>query len=319
MGTNNNIAKLTFSGANPNLTVSGAVTVGNSGNANRRGSITFTSGSTLIAGSLRLGAVASQASVINMTNGGILQVGGTITAFSGTTWTPGTGTVVLTATNTLPATIFTTFNNLSITGGTTTTGCNLTIGGNLDVGTGSAFATAPNYTLGVTGTTSVTGTLTAGPEPAPKPSPEMKLSIPEAPGMKLVLQPSRGQKGCQLGERIGGEHVIASPCKLIPPGATRATCLAPVRLRRLLCGDTAPHSALAAELVAVRVRREVQIVQSANPVVLADRSVAGTHRLQSRNGAFQVFGRVAKVRADEAAIDIGSSGHYSVLYISAYK
>jgi len=77
-----------------------------------------------------------------MTAGGTLSVGGAITigADAGT-WTPGTGTVVMTANNTLPATIFTTFNNLTIDGGTTTLGVAIpTINGILTVKTGSTLA-----------------------------------------------------------------------------------------------------------------------------------------------------------------------------------
>jgi hypothetical protein len=139
IGSNNNIATLTFaaSGA-PSLEVSGAVTLGNAGNANRRGAIAFTRGSILTAGSLTLGVVANQASTITMTAGGTLSVAGSITTSgAGAVWTPGTGTVELTGTNTLPGTIFTVFNNLSITSGTTTFSAGTTINGTLSIsGTG---------------------------------------------------------------------------------------------------------------------------------------------------------------------------------------
>ena len=50
-------------------------------------------------------------------------------------WTPGAGTVELNANNTLPATIWTNFNNLTLSGATTTTlAANLAIGGKLDIG-----------------------------------------------------------------------------------------------------------------------------------------------------------------------------------------
>jgi hypothetical protein len=155
----NATAFLAFAAGSPTLTVSGAVTVGNSGNANMEGEITFTNGSTLIAGSLSLGAVGSQSSVITMTAGGTLRVNGSLTSFSGTTWTSGTGTLELTTTNTLPSSIFNTFNNLTISGGTTTAGAGFSVAGILNIASG---ATLNMGTLAMTGaslTTSGTGTL----------------------------------------------------------------------------------------------------------------------------------------------------------------
>jgi hypothetical protein len=50
-------------------------------------------------------------------------------------WTPGAGTVELNANNTLPTTVWTNFNNLTLSGATTTTlAANLAIGGKLDIG-----------------------------------------------------------------------------------------------------------------------------------------------------------------------------------------
>jgi hypothetical protein len=139
IGTGNGTATLTFAASgSPQLTVSGSVTVGNSGNANRVGVITFTSGSTLICGSLTHGTTGSQASSINMTSGGTLQVNGAITVnSSGATFTPGSGSVILTANNTLPNATFTSFNNLTVNSGTTTLGVNVSILGNLSVSGGA--------------------------------------------------------------------------------------------------------------------------------------------------------------------------------------
>jgi subtilisin family serine protease len=163
LGTTNGIATLTFaSSGSPKLIVSGAVTVGNSGNANRRGTITFTSGSTMITGSMLLGTTGAQTSTIVMTNGGTLQVGGAITtASTGATFTSGTGTVVLTANNTLPNTIFTSFNNLSITGGTTTLGVATNVTGNLTIGSGAILSTN-NWALTLRGNFTLGGTFSAG-------------------------------------------------------------------------------------------------------------------------------------------------------------
>ena len=139
IGTASGTATLTFAASgSPKLTVSGAVAVGNSGAATRIGAITFTSDSTLACGSLALGKLASQASSLTMTAGGTLSVGGAITTSgAGAIWTPGTGTVAMTVTNALPATIFTSFNNLTISGGTTTLGVNVSVAGDLTVAAGT--------------------------------------------------------------------------------------------------------------------------------------------------------------------------------------
>ena len=124
---NSNFGAITFGGAFQ-LAVSGNIQLGGYGNTARTGTITFASGSTVTAGSLTLGNSGSSgtaaAGILDMTAGGTLSVGGAITVntVTGNAWTPGTGTVILTANNTLPATIFTSFNNLTINGGTTTMG-----------------------------------------------------------------------------------------------------------------------------------------------------------------------------------------------------
>ena len=153
LGTGTGTATLTFaSSGSPVLTVSGLVTVGNSGNANQVGAITFTSGSTLIAGSLLHGTTGAQASTITMTAGGLLKVNGAITTSStGAVWTPGAGTVELTTSSTLPATRFTSFNNLQIDGGTTTLGValNSTAAGSITVKAGATLALS-TFTYGAT-------------------------------------------------------------------------------------------------------------------------------------------------------------------------
>ena len=134
-----NPGTLNFSGAF-SLTVSGAVTVGGFGNVARRGTVTFSVGSAIVAGSLTFGNAgipAGTPNLIDMTAGGTLTTGSlAVNAGPVNTWTPGAGTVELTATNTLPATIFTSFNNLTINGGTTTLGVGISIGGTLSVDAG---------------------------------------------------------------------------------------------------------------------------------------------------------------------------------------
>jgi hypothetical protein len=134
--TGNGTAILQFN-AGSKVTASGIVTLGQAANTNRRGTLT-------------------------MTNGGTLTCAGFAVANTGTnTFNSGTGTVELTATNTLPSTIFTIFNNLStITTGTTTLGVAISIKSNLNIGTGTtldlttytANRSAPGGTLTVAGT-----------------------------------------------------------------------------------------------------------------------------------------------------------------------
>jgi hypothetical protein len=161
INTANTTAILTFAGSgSPVLTVSGAVTVGDIGNSNREGTITFTKGSTLIAGSLSLGAIAAQTSLIDMTAGGLLKVNGALTVFTGSTFTAGAGTVELTATNTLPSSIFTSFNNLTISGGTTTLGAAVSVD-TLNIGTGATLTPGANL-ITLTGDFVNSGTMTSG-------------------------------------------------------------------------------------------------------------------------------------------------------------
>ena len=92
-----------------------------------------------------------------MTAGGTLK-----TAAFGTstgTWTPGTGTTELTAINTLPSSIFTSFNNLTISSGTTTAGVGFSVGGALSISSGAALDMATFAMTGAALTTSGTGTV----------------------------------------------------------------------------------------------------------------------------------------------------------------
>ncbi|MFC6877766.1 beta strand repeat-containing protein, partial [Flavobacterium myungsuense] len=139
MGTSNAVATLTFA-VSSQLTVSGAVTLGNSGDNNRRGAIVMAAGGKLICNSLALGNAGTN------------------------TFTSGTGTVELAATNTLPATIFTTFNNLIISTGKTTTGRALTIT-SLTVNSADEFELAHAVTanaLSLEGGCAVTGAIVSG-------------------------------------------------------------------------------------------------------------------------------------------------------------
>ncbi len=162
----------------PFLKVEGEVVVGGSGGANRIGLINFSKGSTLSASVINLGGIAATSApgIINMNNGGTLITGAFKVNNTSSTWLPGTGTVQMTSTNTLPGTIFTSFNNLQINAGTTTTGTAIPIiSGSLTVNAGAIFSL--NHPVGassapsslemecgaVTGSSlSGTGTLTLG-------------------------------------------------------------------------------------------------------------------------------------------------------------
>lgn len=116
----------------------------------------FNSGSHLtVSGTVTVGGDFSHPLNITMTSGGILTCAGFSIGNAGT-WTPGTGTVELSATNTLPTTFFTSFNNLKIIGGTTTNAVGLTINGTLIVADGATFS-AGAFALTVTGATTIGG------------------------------------------------------------------------------------------------------------------------------------------------------------------
>ena len=129
LGSNNNIAVLTFNSGSK-LTVWGTVTLGNAGNNNRRGRIVMTSGGTLECQALALGNTGSNSFIY------------------------GTGTVILTANNTIPATVFTNFYNLTINAGTTNISSSTTVNNNLYINDGTTF-NAPDFSLTVSGTTTV--------------------------------------------------------------------------------------------------------------------------------------------------------------------
>ena len=146
-----------------NATV-GQITLGGGNPNGGQGTLSFNAGSVLTissasgqTGLLVLGG-GGNAGNLNMNSGGTLTLNGFTSTTVGT-FTRGSGTIVLTGTNTLPAAAaYATYNNLSVSASTTTLGQNTTVAGNLNV-SGGALSTSTR-TLSVTGTTSVTGTLT---------------------------------------------------------------------------------------------------------------------------------------------------------------
>ncbi len=112
------------------------------------GTLAFNAGSALeVSGAVTLGS-GTRSGTVRMTNGGTL----TLRQFSyvNGTFTPGSGTVVMTATNTLPNNgTFSTFNNLTINGAGTTTslGRDTTISGTLTLTSGTLAVGANRLTL----------------------------------------------------------------------------------------------------------------------------------------------------------------------------
>src|SRR5712691_413735 len=134
-----------------------------SGTAGQRGNgtLVFNAGSQVtVGGSVIVGDNASggaRTGSIDMSAGGTLMLQGFTVNVLGT-WTPGTGTVQLTANNTLPGVAgFSTFNKLTINGGTTTLGQNTTVNSDLTVTVGTLNTSA--FTLGVAGNFVVNGTV----------------------------------------------------------------------------------------------------------------------------------------------------------------
>ena len=152
-------AKQTLTFANTvTLNVSGRLDVGTAATGGTRpGYLIFTPGATVTAGSLSLNRNAKTLastevtrSTLDMTLGGKLVTGslavaGKLSPDTDAVWLPGLGTVELNANNTLPATHFISFNNLTLSGGTTTLAANLSIGGKLDIGA-SSFMSLGTFT-----------------------------------------------------------------------------------------------------------------------------------------------------------------------------
>jgi len=165
-GTYSNTGILTFSSSgNSKLTVTAGVNVGGYGNTNRKGTITFASGSTLQSASVVIGGTGTTpaSGTITMTAGGTLITGSLRSSTNNDVFTEGTGTVQLNATNTLASTDtgaeFVTFHNLVISSGITTLARATTISGNLTVNSGATLATDIYQ---ITGNASGTLTLAAG-------------------------------------------------------------------------------------------------------------------------------------------------------------
>lgn len=143
-----------------NLGISGGASNGN-------GTLSFSAGTSVLSvgTSLVIGNGAKTGS-INMASGGTLQLGGTITVTNGGTWTPGTGTVDYNAAGaqTVDASFFTSYNNLTLSGSGAKTTTGVTVNGTLSMqGTATASA-APTYGASAVLVYAGSSSQTTGPE-----------------------------------------------------------------------------------------------------------------------------------------------------------
>jgi hypothetical protein len=103
-----------------------------------------------------------------MTSGGTLVISGTVTITqTGGTWTPGTGTVNFSGTQTLPTSWMLTYNNLTISGsGTKTISTGITVNGILSMQDTAPLSTSGTLTYGSAATLqyNTSSARTAGPE-----------------------------------------------------------------------------------------------------------------------------------------------------------
>ena len=123
------------------------------------GTVTFTSGSQLtVSGLVNIGPVNSNgtAGSLTMTAGGTLSCEGFTLGRLGT-WNAGTGTIVLTATNTVPNNNNLNFNNLTVSGGTTSFSRNVTFSGNMVIQPGGTIDGGANI-LSLSGNLTNNGT-----------------------------------------------------------------------------------------------------------------------------------------------------------------
>ena len=136
-----------------------SITLGQLG-PNNNGDLTFNASSQItVSGVVLMADHGNRTNTITMTLGGKLICQGLSLGTSGTnSFTPGSGTIELSATNTLPSSVFTTFNNLTINGGATTTGVSITVTGTLTLTNGILTTTSTNLlTVTNTATTAISG------------------------------------------------------------------------------------------------------------------------------------------------------------------
>ena len=136
-----------------------SIQIGGSALGAGTGTLTLSAGTHVtVSGIVNIGPVNSNSTAgsLNMTNGGIVTCEGIIGGRLDT-WIAGTGTIELTATNTLPTDNKFIFNNLTMSGGTTTLPGNLEVNGNILINTGATLNGGTN-TLSVAGDWTNNGT-----------------------------------------------------------------------------------------------------------------------------------------------------------------
>lgn len=126
------------------VAVCASVTLGEGNPHSGTGSLTFSSGNKLIVnGAITLGS-GGYAGSVDLT-GGELHCHSFVVGTLGT-WTPGTGTLVMSATNIMP-TGLATFNNFTDSTGTTTLGVTTTFNGAVAINSGGTLAAGANNVL----------------------------------------------------------------------------------------------------------------------------------------------------------------------------
>ena len=160
---------VTIEGAD-NITVSAnaacaSIQIGSTTGGGGAGTITFNSGVTLtVSGAVVLGNTGSTSrfGTITMTLGGTLSCASLTSNSSTDVFTEGSGTIILTSTNTFPIAnvsgALNSFNNVTISAGTTSLLANTTILGNLIINSGATLSTG-TFTIGGGGSLTNNGTL----------------------------------------------------------------------------------------------------------------------------------------------------------------
>lgn len=135
--------------------------LGGTNSGSGAGTLAFNAGGKLtVFGAVVLGVNNNTPGNLTMTNGGTLNCEGLVENRLGA-WTAGTGTVELTATNTIPANTSIEFNHLTLRAGTTSLSRNTTVGGNLGILAGATLACGANI-LTCAGNWSNNGTFQGG-------------------------------------------------------------------------------------------------------------------------------------------------------------
>ncbi len=138
-----------------------SIQIGGSALGQGTGTLVFTSGSqVIVSGAVSIGPVNNNgtAGSVDMSAGGTLTCEAIVDGRLGT-WTAGTGTIEFTATNTIPNDNNIIFNNLLMSGGTTTISRNTDVLGELTINSGAALD-GETHTLTVSGDWTNNGTFT---------------------------------------------------------------------------------------------------------------------------------------------------------------